>query len=65
MVEMDIIYRLSLLVGFLLASVIAMLIGALMIGLRHWCRTTMKELEDMIDELETEEKRCLHESKNP
>ena len=37
MIEMDILYRLSLLVGFLLASIIAMLIAALVIGLRYWC----------------------------
>ena len=64
MIEMDILYRLSLLVGFLLASIIAMLIAALVIGLRFWCKTTVKELEDMIDELETEEKRCFDEIQN-
>lgn len=64
MIEMDIIYRLSILVGFLLASVIAMLIAALVIGLHHWCKTAMKELGDMVDELETEERKCLDESKN-
>lgn len=64
MIEMDILYRLSLLVGFLLASIIAMLIAALVIGLRYWCKTTVEELEDMIDELETEEKRCFDEIQN-
>lgn len=65
MIEMDIIYRLSILVGFMLACIVAMLIAALVIGLRHWCKTTMKELESMIDELETEERKCLDESKHP
>jgi hypothetical protein len=51
-------------VGFLLASIIAMLFAALVIGLRYWCKATMKELEDMIDELETEEKRCFDEIQN-
>lgn len=62
MIEMDIIYRLSILAGFLLASFIALLIGALIFGLRHWCKTTMKELEDMMDDLEKEERKCLDES---
>lgn len=65
MIEMDIIFRLSILVGFMLACIVAMLIAALVIGLRHWCKTTMKELEGMIDELETEERKCLDESKHP
>ena len=65
MIEMDIIYRLSILVGFMLACIVAMLIAALVIGLRHWCKTTMKELEGMIDELEPEERKCLDESKHP
>ena len=65
MVEMDIIYRLSILVGFMLACIIAMLIAALVIGLRYWCKSTMKELDSMIDELEREERKCLDESKNP
>lgn len=64
MVEMDIIYRLSLLVGFLLASIIAMLIAALVIGLRHWYKSTMKDLDRMIDDLEKMEEDCPDESKN-
>ena len=63
--EMEMIYRLSMLVGFLLAGFIALLIGALIVGLRHCCKAAAKELEAMIDELETEEKRCLDESQNP
>jgi len=64
MYEMNILYHLCILVGFLLASFLAMLIGAALIGLRHWCRTSMKELEDMIDELETEERKGLNERKD-
>jgi len=47
-----------------LMLLLAMLIGAALIGLRHWCRTSMKELEDMIDELETEERKGLNERKD-
>lgn len=62
MVEMDIIYRLSILSGFMLASIIAILIGALIFALRHCCKTAMKDLENMMDDLEKEERKCLDES---
>jgi len=62
MMEMDMIYRLSMLSGFLLASVIAIVIGAMIFGLRHCCKTAMKELEDMMDDLEKEERKCLDEN---
>ena len=64
MMEMDIIFRLSLLVGFLLASVIAMLVGAAIVALYCWYKSTMKDMDRMIDGLEKIEEDCLHENKN-
>ena len=64
MYEMDIIYRLSLLVGFLLAGFLAMLIGAAVVALRCWYKSTIKDLDKMLDDIEKLEEECLDESKN-
>lgn len=60
--EINIIYHLCILMGFLLAGFLAILMGAALFGLRHWGKTAMKKLEAMIDELETEERKSLDES---
>ena len=64
MYEMEIIYRLSLLVGFLLAGFLAMLIGAAVVALRCWYKSTIKDLDKMLDDIEKLEEECLDESKN-
>jgi len=64
MYEMDIIYRLSLLVGFLLAGFLAMLVGAAVVALRCWYKSTIKDLDKMLDDIEKLEEECLDESKN-
>lgn len=58
------IYRLSMLVGFLLAGFIALLIGAAIVALRCWYKSTLKDLNSMIDDLEKMEEECLDEIKN-
>lgn len=62
--EMEMIYRLSMLVGFLLAGFIALLIGAAIVALRCWYKSTLKDLNSMIDDLEKMEEECLDEIKN-
>jgi len=64
MTELTILYHLCILVGFLLAGFLAMLIGAAVLGLRHWCKSSIKELEDLIDQMETEERKSPDESHN-
>jgi len=64
MMELDIIYRLSMLVGFLLASVIAMLVGAAVVALRCWYKSTVKDLDRMIDDLETMEESANENDKS-
>ena len=64
MTEMTILYHLCILVGFLLAGFLAMLIGAAVVALRHWCKSSIRELEDLIDELETEERKSPDEHQN-
>ena len=64
MYEMDIIYRLSLLVGFLLAGFLAMLVGAAVVALRCWYKSTIKDLDRMIDDIEKLEEACMDEGKD-
>ena len=64
MMELDIIYRLSMLVGFLTAGFIAILIGAAIVALRCWYRSTMKDLDRMIDDLETMEESANENEKS-
>ena len=52
MYETDIIYRLSMMVGFLTAGFLAMLIGAAIVALRCWYKSTIKDLDRMIDDIE-------------
>ena len=61
MCEMDIIYRLSMMVGFLTAGFLAMLIGAAIVALRCWYKSTMKDLDKMLDDIEKLEEACLHD----
>ena len=63
MMEMELIYRLSMLVGFLSAGLLAMLIAAAILGLRHCYKSAVKDLDRMIEDLEKMEEACLDESK--
>ena len=60
--EMEMIFRLSLLVGFLMAGFLGILIGAAIVGLRYWYKTSVRELDQMLDDLEKVEEGNHHET---
>lgn len=64
MYEMDVLYRLSMMVGFLTAGFLALLIGAAIVALRCCYKSTMKDLDRMIDDIEKLEEACLDENNN-
>ena len=55
MMEMDVVFRLSMMVGFLSAGFLALLIALCVGALRRWCGKAKKELDEMIESLETME----------
>lgn len=61
MYETDILYRLSLMVGFLTAGFLAILIGAAVAALRYWYKSGMKDLNRMIDDIEKLEEACKND----
>lgn len=52
MMETEILYRLSFLMGFLVAGFLAVLVGAIAVGLRCWCKSAKRELENLMDHME-------------
>lgn len=64
MYEMDIIYRLSMMVGFLTAGFLALLIAGAVIALRCWYKSTMGDLEHMIEALDMGEEELQDERKD-
>ena len=60
--EMEMIFRLSMLVGFLMAGFLSILIGAAIIGIRYWYKSSIRELDQMLDDLEKVEEESRHET---
>lgn len=52
MYETDMIFRLSMIVGFLSATILAMLVVGAVLALRHCCKSAKRELDRMIDDME-------------
>lgn len=50
--ELDILYRLSMTVGFLLAGFLALLIAGVVAALWHWGKASLRELNQALKELE-------------
>lgn len=61
MYETDILFRLSMMVGFLTAGFLAILIGAAVVALRYWYKSSMKDLDRMIDDIEKLEEACKND----
>lgn len=61
---MDILYRLSMMVGFLLAGFLALLIAALMATLCCWIKSSFRKLDRMLEDLEKMEEACRDEDKS-
>ena len=59
--EFEVLYRMSMLMGFLLAGFLALLIGVLIFALHSWAKSSIRELERLIDDLETTEEGSGHE----
>ena len=59
--EFEVLYRMSMLMGFLLAGFLALLIGVLIFALHSWAKASIRELERLIDDLETTEEGSGHE----
>jgi len=53
--EMEMIYRLSMMVGFLTAGFLALLVAAAAVALYVWYKSSMKDLDRLMDELEKKE----------
>ena len=60
--EMEMIFRLALLVGFLCAGFIGILIALAIMAIRNWCKSSMKELDDMLDNIDKSEEASRNES---
>lgn len=54
--EMDILYRLSMMVGFLTAGFLALVIAAVIALVWHFMKVSDRELERLLEELTGEEK---------
>ena len=54
--EMDILYRLSMMVGFLTAGFLALVIAAVIALVWHFMKASDRELERLLEELTGEEK---------
>ena len=52
MYETDMIFRLSMIVGFLSATILAMLVVGVVLALRRCCKSAKQELDRMIDDME-------------
>lgn len=52
MYETDMVFRLSMIVGFLSATVLAMLLVAAVLALRHCCKSAKRELDRMLDDMD-------------
>ena len=63
MMEMDMIYRLSMMVGFLTAGFLILLIVALVVGVCVWQKFFFKDVCQMLDgEMEKIEEGASHEN---
>ena len=62
MYETDMVFRLSMIVGFLSAIVLAMLVVAAVLALRHCCKSAKRELDRMIDDMEKLEEGSRNEN---
>ena len=54
--ELDILYRLSMMVGFLMAGFLALVIAAVIALVWHFMKVSDRELERLLEELTGEEK---------
>ena len=54
--ELDILYRLSMMVGFLTAGFLALVIAAVIALVWHFMKVSDRELERLLEELTGEEK---------
>ena len=54
--ELDILYRLSMMVGFLAAAFLALTIAALAAMVWHFVKASDRELEQLLEDLERKEK---------
>ena len=64
MMEMDMIYRLSVMVGFLTAAVLILLVVALVVGVCAFQKAMLKDAFQALDEIEKIEEGTSHEN-NP
>lgn len=54
--ELDILYRLSMMVGFLLAAILALVIAVVLTLVWHLMKSSGRELEQLLEDLERKEK---------
>ena len=54
--ELDILYRLSMMVGFLMAGFLALVIAAVIALVLHFVKVSDRELEQLLEGMERKEK---------
>ena len=54
--ELDILYRLSMMVGFLLAAFLALVIAVVLTLVWHLMKSSGRELEQLLEDMERKEK---------